>query len=289
MVSYQWWCPHERLPRSLQREASRPQAASRPIPGFLLLIASILLRSYVVQLFLRESLLRSQLDSPSILPFLGIHVPPLGLPVIVTPWLQKGTIIQFLTSVDSPGSHRRRLLFEVAEGVAYLHENGFIHGEILGENVLIDDDMHAQLAGFNSLDVESTKTFGKAEETLIVQVREEIKWTGSLRWMAPEKLFGDAPTRTYETDVFGFGRLCLEVFTMKIPYFDQSDASMLLKVMGGELPLRPSTHDGQGTLIPDEWWTLMLRCWETDPSARPTMEDIVSTLKGGLFEVELSR
>ncbi|KDQ61685.1 hypothetical protein JAAARDRAFT_122757 [Jaapia argillacea MUCL 33604] len=57
------------------------------------------------QLFLRESLLWSQLDHPHILPFLGIHVPPSGLPSIVMPWLQGGTLMDFLKTVDSPGLH----------------------------------------------------------------------------------------------------------------------------------------------------------------------------------------
>ncbi|KDQ61680.1 hypothetical protein JAAARDRAFT_31144 [Jaapia argillacea MUCL 33604] len=237
--------------------------------------------------FLRASLLWSQLpvDHPSIHPFLGVHARPSGTPSIVMPWLQRDTIMQFLRTVD-PGSHRRRLLFEVAEGVAYLHENGFIHGDICGSNVLIDDDMHTRLAGFALLDVESTNMFDKAEITVITQAREVTESDGDIRWMAPER-FSGAPSRTFATDVFSFGRLCLEVITMKIPYFHLEQPRVMIEIVEGTPPPRPSAHDGQETLIPDEWWILMLRCWETDPSASPTMKDIAGTLKGDSFKVEL--
>ncbi|KDQ61686.1 hypothetical protein JAAARDRAFT_123824, partial [Jaapia argillacea MUCL 33604] len=196
-------------------------------------------------------------------------------------------------------------LFEVAEGVAYLHENSFIHGDLCGSNVLIDDAMHARLVGFGFLDVETANLFDYTETAVIAQVREEIKHAGSIRWMAPEQ-FSNTPTRTFESDVFSFGRLCLEVghsgcgylwttgftfeifptqvFTLKQPYFDlEIGRPVIREVIEGRPPPRPSV----GTFIPDEWWTLMLHCWEKDPSARPTMKDIINMLKGDLFKVEL--
>ncbi|KAI0345528.1 kinase-like protein [Trametopsis cervina] len=43
---------------------------------------------------------------------------------------------------------RRRLIQEIADGMAYLHSEGIVHGDLRGPNVFITRDGHAKIADF---------------------------------------------------------------------------------------------------------------------------------------------
>ncbi|KAJ7712158.1 kinase-like domain-containing protein, partial [Mycena olivaceomarginata] len=97
--------------------------------------------------FCREALVWKGLRHPYILPFLGVEGDsfPLSL-CLVSPWMEHGTVLNHLkvyrhTSVD-------RLLYEIAQGLQYLHFRGIVHGDLRGANILINEDWSACLADF---------------------------------------------------------------------------------------------------------------------------------------------
>jgi serine/threonine protein kinase len=104
-------------------------------------------------------------------------------------------------------------LYEVAQGVEYLHCLKFIHGDLRGvryaitqphlvlfiyyqANILIDSDRRPRIADFGLAEV--------ADATAV-----SINQCGSVRWMAPELL--ETFQRTLATDVYAFACVCLEV------------------------------------------------------------------------------
>ncbi|EPQ54916.1 kinase-like protein, partial [Gloeophyllum trabeum ATCC 11539] len=100
-------------------------------------------------------------------------------------------------------------LFEVSQGLEYLHCHNIVHGDLRGGNVLIDDASHARFADFG------LSRFSEATKGAYTTATRE----GSTRWTAPE-LFpdsdedeGEGPCirRTRQTDVYVYGCLCLEV------------------------------------------------------------------------------
>lgn len=91
---------------------------------------------------------------------------------IVMPWLNKGNILNRLESFDADNelySLRQRKvhqwIIEILLGLAYLHEERIVHGDLRGANILIDDDDKVRLADFglavfadgNSNDYASTR------------------------------------------------------------------------------------------------------------------------------------
>lgn len=87
----------------------------------------------------------------------------------------------------------------IAEGLEYLHDQGVVHGNVRGANVLVDNKFHILLTNFN-----------------IASLKRKLVYTGGdvhtvpTRWAAPEHLAG-WPTLKFSSDVYAFTCTCIEV------------------------------------------------------------------------------
>ncbi|KAJ7778410.1 kinase-like domain-containing protein [Mycena metata] len=152
--------------------------------------------------FCREALVWKDLNHPHILAFIGIdreHFP--SSLCMVSPWMEHGTVLKYsvLRFLDPLWAK----LYEIAQGLQYLHSRNIVHGDLRGTNILITQDWTACLADFG------LSTFADANPS------STLNQGGSLHWMAPELLdpgrFGTKFCRTPATDVYAFGCVCLEV------------------------------------------------------------------------------
>ena len=104
-----------------------------------------------LQKFCAEALLWHRLRHRFILPFLGVDAENFPRqPCMVSPWMANGTVMQFLHKnpkanidklVRSFCQDRRMLnpyhqLYEIAQGIAYLHAERVVHGDIKGVGIL---------------------------------------------------------------------------------------------------------------------------------------------------------
>ncbi|KAF8339467.1 kinase-like domain-containing protein [Amanita rubescens] len=202
-----------------------------------------------------------------VLPFLGIHeianttVPQFFL---VSPYMKNGTLGRWRKQanpqaavieqrVRSPISYfhsmsKSRKILEVAQAMEYIHSECVVHGDLRGENVLLDDGFHVRIADFGLTRLsEATNTRSGALH---------------LNFAAPE-LFGlseddespsDAtPPRTQMSDIYAFGCLYYEIHYNKIPFADEQRLS-------------------------DGAWDVIQRCWVRDPSKRPIMNKVVESM-----------
>ncbi|KAJ7620585.1 kinase-like domain-containing protein [Mycena polygramma] len=152
--------------------------------------------------FCREVLVWQRLQHPFILPLIGIdrETFPSSL-CMVSQWMEHGTVLKYLNS--NGRANVDTLLFEIAQGLQYLHSQNIVHGDLRGGNILITQQWSACLGDFGLTtltDATATHTSHRA---------------GSIRWMAPELLyperFGQKFVRTPASDVYAFGCVCLEV------------------------------------------------------------------------------
>ncbi|ESK89171.1 hypothetical protein Moror_5241 [Moniliophthora roreri MCA 2997] len=191
-------------------------------------------RQKLFRSFYREAILWRALQHPYVLPFLGVDSDTFpGFVCLVSPWMKNGTIIQHLRKVDGHDVDLR--LFEIAQALAYLHSQDIVHGDLRGSNILVDPEFHACIADFG-LSVFSDGTLRT----------NSSQHGGSMRWMAPElhlpQGFGlKSRWRTFASDVYSFACVCVELYTRERPFKDvHNDAGVLLKVIKGERPKRPS-------------------------------------------------
>ncbi|KAJ6457349.1 kinase-like domain-containing protein [Mycena sanguinolenta] len=218
--------------------------------------------------FCREALVWKELCHPHILSFLGIEGDSFPSPLcLVSPWMEHGTVLNYLKQ----HGHRDvdKLLYEIAQGLQYLHSRGIVHGDLRGANILINEDWSACLADFG-LSIFSDAT------SLMTTNRG-----GSAYWMAPELLdpdrFGMSFARTPASDVYAFGCVCLELYTGRPPFSGVlSEPGALLKVINGERPPRPSSSPAMSDVL----WSYVSTYWAQDPTTRPATHLVVQNMFG---------
>ncbi|KAH7442789.1 hypothetical protein KP509_02G002200 [Ceratopteris richardii] len=175
---------------------------------------------------------------------------------------------------------RLRIVEGIAAGVLYLHEGWerqILHRDIKASNVLLDADMNAKLGDF-----------GLARLYEHGQNPHTTKVVGTLGYMAPE--FARTGKATPSTDVYSFGILLLEVMTARRPFElhgphhpDFLLVEGLWELYMNEKLLEAADKKLEGLFNPKEMEKILmlgLLCTHPDPSVRPTMQQVLQTLRG---------
>lgn len=97
-------------------------------------------------------------------------------------------------------------LYQTALGLAYLHSEGIVHGDLHTGNLLVDENCCVRIADFGLSVLADASAYHTASEN----------GGGTRRWIAPELHDADEFDRasrrpTRQSDVFSFGFTCTEV------------------------------------------------------------------------------
>ncbi|KAF9163996.1 hypothetical protein DFQ26_001909 [Actinomortierella ambigua] len=160
---------------------------------------------------------------------------------------------------------RRRLASEIAQGLAFIHQEGIIHRDLKSANVLLTRHMEAKLADFGLAKVKSMTL-----ASMRISSHSRASLLGTLRWIAPELLFAKKPTYTAKSDVYALGVVMWEMAANSTrPFNDQdNDAFVALAVSQGERETFPVD-------TPAEYRVWAERCWHHDPIQRPHASEVV--------------
>ncbi|RDB17478.1 hypothetical protein Hypma_001588 [Hypsizygus marmoreus] len=223
--------------------------------------------------FSAEAILWGQLSHPNLLPSYGIYR-YISRPCLVSPWMENGNISAFL--LHKPDVDRILLIADISAGVNYLHDNNVIHGDLKGENILVNSSGRACLADFGLSGVSDSKILHWTSQSRVASKG------GSIRWQAPE-LFGietdEVVFNTKASDVFAWSGVCYEIFTGNVPFFEEdNDSRVTLKVTTGVRPSRPpdSSLAWSSWGLSESVWSLMQVCWSEDSTERPTIAEIIA-------------
>lgn len=197
-------------------------------------------------MFYKEVIVWKSLQHPNIVPFLGVPTkapPPFE---IVCEWMENSRITEYVRKnpkVDrinlvsrfisaATTSFERQILqlWDVADGLHYLHSRNVIHGDLRGvshsilhsrfcrsqiltsmnskANILIDKDGHARLTDFGLASIT------RGEHSVFSP--QESGDASTTTWAAPEILRGGPATK--EGDVFTFAMVAVEVRTREVSH-----------------------------------------------------------------------
>ncbi|KAG8713418.1 hypothetical protein FRC08_013280, partial [Ceratobasidium sp. 394] len=184
---------------------------------------------------------------------------------LLSPWMENGDLRGYINKYRDVD--RYNLSAQVANGLAYLHFLGIIHGDLKASNVLVSGEGTAMLTGFQ-------RVFSKYSKSKPTRARPDLH--PSTRWMAPEML-QEGGEISAETDVPSW----LEIFTGEVPYVEcQTEAAVILAVVGSRrMPDRPHKQIPPDNKRGDRLWTLLTECWHRKPHRRPTAEKVYKIIE----------
>lgn len=229
----------------------------------------------------------SSLSHPNVMPLLCTFFDEDRKECLLLTELMQKSLCNYMKEISSP---RRRVAFclpvavdimlQIARGMEYLHSRRIYHGNLNPSTILVKTR-------------NSSSSSCSSEGHLLVKIAEiGLASSKNLKnstnqacsnpciWFAPEVLLeqeqkGDAceSKLTEKADVYSFGMICFELLTGKVPFEDghlQGD-KMSRNIRAGERPLFPFSS-------PKYLTSLTKRCWQTDPSQRPSFSSICRVL-----------
>jgi serine/threonine protein kinase len=152
-------------------------------------------------------------------------------PALELEYAHIGTLSDFQDSGGKLSFHTKLdLCYDIATGLATLHDCGIVHGDVKSENVLIFRDPQkeflAKICDFGGAVITTPGTNEKGEDVM-------YKLGGTPRWMAPETSSLISMRKMHFTDVYSFGLLIWKVIV------DGRDPFSLL-----DIPTEPTIRNG---------------------------------------------
>lgn len=155
---------------------------------------------------------------------------------------------------------RTEMCRDVARGMAYLHKDKFIHRDVAARNCLVSDG-----------GVVKIYDFWMTEKGEAYQIQDKIGRQIPIKWTAPEALLSGS--YTLSSDVWSFGILMWETFSSGLlPYPGLSNKETTEQVPKGYRMKSPDD-------MPKSCYSLMLKCWEENPTKRGNFGEIVKKLQ----------
>jgi serine/threonine protein kinase len=141
---------------------------------------------------------------------------------------------------------------QVLQGLLFLHDQGVIHRDIKGANILTTKEGLVKLADFGV----ATKQSGLAEGSVV----------GTPYWMAPEVI--ELAGATTASDIWSLGCTVIELLDGKPPYHKFAPMPALFRIVNDDHPPLP---EGTSPLVRD----FLMQCFQKDPNLRVSAKKLL--------------
>ncbi|CAO1633766.1 unnamed protein product [Sympodiomycopsis kandeliae] len=143
-------------------------------------------------------------------------------------------------------------IYQVLEGLLYLHDQGVIHRDIKGANILTTKDGSVKLADFGV----ATRTGAMSDFAVV----------GSPYWMAPEVI--DQSGATTASDIWSVGCVVIELLEGKPPYHFLDPMPALFRIVQDDCPPLP---EGASAIVKD----FLQHCFQKDANLRVSAKKLL--------------
>jgi streptogramin lyase len=173
--------------------------------------------------FRREAKALERLQHPHILGLLAYgEDEALGLPYMVLPYMQGGTLATRVAAGPLPLAEVARYGEQLAAALDYAHGQGIVHRDVKPANVLLDAAGQPFLADFGI-----AKIFDPAGTTLVT-ITGTGQVMGTADYMSPEQAKGEDVGP--EADVYSLGMVLYHLVTGRVPFEGKSLTHVLLQI-----------------------------------------------------------
>ncbi|XP_067910774.1 receptor-interacting serine/threonine-protein kinase 1 [Heterodontus francisci] len=225
---------------------------------------------------LEEGKMMHKLNHDRVIKLIGVILED-GNYSLVMEFMENGNLLQLLQSVPIPLSVKGRVILEVIEGMAYLHEMHIVHKDLKPENILVDADYHIKIADLGVAIFKTWSRLTNEEQKRRSQMCSKLQNNaGTLSYLAPEHLQSLSTKATEKSDVYSFSIVVWVILTNKEPYEHAlNDGQVYQLVLNGHRPDVKEIPDE----APEEIVHLMRQCWENKPEKRLTFVECNQKLR----------
>ena len=232
--------------------------------------------------FVEECRLMSTLRHPHIVQFLGVRfLPGSRLPALVMERLTTSLHDLLETRPDIPLSLKHSMLYDVAQGLVYLHTHSppLIHRDLSARNVLLNSAMVAKIGDL-----------GVARIVPSLKAAYMTKAPGASIYMPPEAV-GEAAKYSTTIDIFSFGVVAIFTLSQMFPknvlppfYRDEQQR----EVFRSEVERREEyMRKIYSQFRRDHPFILMIkRCLERYAEDRPTIQQVIELLERAQVDID---
>nr|XP_020492358.1 receptor-interacting serine/threonine-protein kinase 1 [Labrus bergylta] len=220
---------------------------------------------------LEEGTIMASLNHERVVKLLGVIMEDRDCSLVME-LIPRGNLLVMLEMVTVPISIKGRIILEILEAMVYLTERHVVHKDIKPENILVDKDFHIKIAdlGLSTCQTWSKLTKEESRRKSRMGLSAGERGAGTLSYMAPEHLESIHTPSTEKSDVYSFAIVVWVVLTGDEPYANaRSEEQMSQCVRKGDRPAEDVIPDD----TPAELIELMKRCWDHNPTQRPTFKE----------------
>lgn len=211
--------------------------------------------------FRREALALSRLSHPGVATIFDFDAQD-GTAFLVMELVSGGSLETRLTDGPLPIEDVAQFGAAIADAIAEAHQCGILHRDLKPANIVLTAAGQPKI-----LDFGIARLMGNAESAKLTQTGMLI---GSLPYMAPEQLTGDADDA--RTDIYALGVMLFEMTTGRRPFVKERPEALMFEIFGNAAPtarsLRAETPPALDRLIDD--------CLAKDPALRPASASAVA-------------
>lgn len=203
-----------------------------------------------------------------LLPFVGFTPePPYA---IVTEFMPNGSLDRYVrdkTGIKLSGKQLTAIAMGIAFGMIHLHQKGIIHRDLKAANIMLDSRLFPRIGDFGIARFEEV-------EGMTAKI-------GTPNYMAPELIV----THEYDqkVDVYSYGMILYEM-TQGIRPFKSYKMNEIFTMV-----LKKNKRPEFVKKVPDALRKLIEKCWSTEPSSRPSFEEIFERFRSGEVFFEHTR
>ena len=208
--------------------------------------------------FRNEALACSKLTHPNIATVFDFDSQD-GADFLVTEYVAGETLHQLIAA--GPLGEEQTLVLgrQLAEGLAAAHQHGIVHRDVKPGNLRLAADGRLKILDFG---LARRLAVAGADTPTGSSNSSDIGIAGTLAYMAPEQLRGEAPDP--RSDIYSAGVVLYELVTGRLP-FAETVAPALIDAILHQPPTPPSQHRPGVSARLEQ---VVLKCLEKDPEVR---------------------
>ncbi|KAK8883703.1 hypothetical protein M9Y10_042801 [Tritrichomonas musculus] len=215
-----------------------------------------------VRNFIQEYEIMNILHHPNVLDAIGIFMSSASIPPCILLEYCPTNLQKAVESMSFSNTETVKVIYQIAEGMKYIHSKKVIHRDLKPTNILLSSDGTVKICDFG------------ISKLMTIEEQTMTRGLGSQKFMAPE-ILNEEDNYDEKVDVYSFGVVVFFVLSSgqlpKIKLFD------IPKGKKAEIP--PSFTEFSKNLIND--------CWNLDPKDRPSFEEIVDRMIKNNFNLVL--